>query len=53
MGTQNGHNVPFLKSVSLKKRKRKALKRVKQIDKIFIKVIVKNSCHLVSKYLKW
>ena len=29
MGTQNGHNVPFLESASLKKRKRKAIKRTK------------------------
>ena len=35
MGTQNGHNVPFLEAVSLKKRKRKATKRIKQIDEIF------------------
>ena len=34
MGTQNGHNVPFLESASLKKRKRKAMKRIKQIYKI-------------------
>ena len=33
MGTQNGHNVPFLKSASLGKRKRKATKRIKQIGK--------------------
>ena len=30
MGTQNGHNVPFLKSASLRKRKRKAMKRIKK-----------------------
>ena len=41
MGTQNEHNVPFLESVSLKKRKRKAMKRIKQIDKNLKKVIVK------------
>ena len=34
MGTQNGHIVFFLESESLKKRKRKAPKRIKQIDKI-------------------
>ena len=34
MGTQNGHNVLFLKSASLKERKRKAMKRIKQIYKI-------------------
>ena len=33
-GTQNGHNVPFLESVSFKKRKRKAMKRIKQKYKI-------------------
>ena len=37
MGTQSGHNVPFIKSVSLKKKKRKAMERIKQIDKIFKK----------------
>ena len=37
MGTQNRHNVPFLKSASLKKRKRKAMNRIKQIAKIFKK----------------
>ena len=30
MGTHNGHNVPFLESVSLKKRKRKAVKSVSE-----------------------
>ena len=51
MGTQNGHNVPFLEFASLKKRKRKALKRIKQIDKIFKKGNrkKKKSCHLVPK----
>ena len=34
LGTQNGHNVPFLESASLKIRKRKAMKRIKQIYKI-------------------
>ena len=36
MGIQNKHNVPFLKSASFKKRK-KAMKRIKQIYKIFKK----------------
>ena len=35
MGTQNGHIVPFLDSVSLKKRKRKAMTRIKQIAIMF------------------
>ena len=34
MGTQNGHNVSFLESASLRKRKRKAMKRIKQIYEI-------------------
>ena len=34
MGTQNGHNVSFLKSASLRTRKRKAMKRIKLIYKI-------------------
>ena len=29
MGTQNGHNVPFLESASHKKRKRKVMKSVR------------------------
>ena len=41
MGTQNGHNVPFLESASLKKRKRKAVKRIKQVYKISKRVIKK------------
>ena len=49
MGTQNGHNVPFFESVSLKKRKRKAMKKIKQIDKTFKKSNRKKSCHLVPK----
>ena len=50
MGTQNGHNVPFLKSASLKKRKKKAMKRIKQISKISKKGNrKKKSCHLVPK----
>ena len=48
MGTQNGHNVPFLWSASLKKWKRKALKRIKQVYKIS-KKCNKKSCHLVPK----
>ena len=35
MGTQNEHILPFFESVSLKKRKRKAMSRIKQIDKMF------------------
>ena len=34
MGIQNGHTVPFLEPISLKKRKRKAMSRIKQIDKM-------------------
>ena len=49
MGTQNGHNVPFLLSASLKKRKRKAVKRIKQVCKISKKCNKKKSCHLVPK----
>ena len=49
MGTQNGHNVPFLESASLEKRKRKAMKRIKQFDKISKKGNKKKSCHLVPK----
>ena len=49
MGTQNGHNVTFLESASLKKRKRKAMKRIKQIYKISQKSNKKNACHLVPK----
>ena len=37
MGTENGHNVPFVESVSLKKRKKKEMKRIKQIAKTFKK----------------
>ena len=46
MGTQNGQNVPFLKSASLRKRKRKAMK-IKQIYKISKKGNKKKSSHLV------
>ena len=51
MGTHNGHSVPFLKSSSLKKRKRKVMKRIKQIQKISKKGNneKKKSCHLVPK----
>ena len=50
MGTQNGHNVPFLGSVFLKKRKRKAMIRIKQIDKILKKGDSKiDLWHLVPK----
>ena len=41
MGTQNGHNVPFLEFASLKKRKRKAMKRIKHIDKYLKRVTEK------------
>ena len=43
MGTQNGHNVPFLESASLKKRKRKVVKRITQIYKISKGVVKKNA----------
>ena len=33
MGTQNGHNMPFLESASLKKRKTNVMKRIKQFYK--------------------
>ena len=49
MGTQNGHSVPFLESASLKKWKRKAMKRIKQIHKISKNGNKKKSCHLVPK----
>ena len=56
MRTQNGHNVPFLESASLRKRKRKAMKRIKQFYKISKngrptgnKKKKKKSCHLVPK----
>ena len=43
--------MPLLESASLKKRKRKAIKRIKQIDKIFKKGNSKKRklCHLVPK----
>ena len=49
MGTQNGHNAPFLESASLRKRKRKEMERIKQIYKISKKGNKKISCHLVPK----
>ena len=49
MGTQNGHNVPFLESASLQKRKRNIMKRIKQFYKISKKANKKKSCHLVPK----
>ena len=49
MGIQNCHNVPFLESASLKKRKRNVMKRIKQFYKISKKGSKKKSCHLVPK----
>ena len=49
MGTQNGHNVPFLESASHKKRKRNVMKRIKQFYKISKKGNKKKSGHLVPK----
>ena len=49
MGTQNGHNVPFLESASLKKRKRDVMERIKQFYEISKKGNKENSCHLVPK----
>ena len=49
MGTQNGHNVPFLEFASFRKRKRKAMKRIKQFIKSIKRVIKQKSCHLVPK----
>ena len=52
MGTQNGHNVPFLESASFKKRKRNVMKRIKQFYKISKKGNKKKkSCHLVTKVM--
>ena len=48
MGTQNGHNVPFLESASLEKRKRSVMKRIKQFYEIS-KRVIKKSCYLVPK----
>ena len=42
METQNGHNVPFLDSASLKKRKRNVMKRIKQFYEISKKGNKKN-----------
>ena len=42
MRTQNGHNVPFLKSASFKKRKRNVMKPIKQFYKISKKGNKKN-----------
>ena len=39
MGTQNGHNVPFLESASLEKRKRSVIKQFYKISKELIKNI--------------
>ena len=47
MGTQNGHNVLFLESASLRKRKRKAMKRIKIYE--ISKKGEKKSCRLVPK----
>ena len=49
MGTQNGHNAPFLESASLKKKKSKAMRRLKQIHKTFKNGNKKKSCYLVPK----
>ena len=46
MGTQNGHNVPFLESASLEKRKRSVMKRIKQFYKESKKSNKKN--HAIS-----
>ena len=50
VGTQNGHNVPFLESASLEKR-RSVMKKIKQFYKISRKSNLKKkkSCHLVLK----
>ena len=49
MGTHNRHNVSFLESASFRKRKRKAMKRIKRIYKISKKANKEKSCHLVPK----
>ena len=49
MGTQNGHNVPFLESASLEKRKGSFMKRIKPFYKISKTSNKKKSCHLVPK----
>ena len=48
MGTQNGHNVPFLESASLRKGKERAVKRINQFYKISKKGN-KKLCHLAPK----
>ena len=52
MGTQNWHNVPFLESASLKKRKRKAMKRIKNKLIKYLKRVIKIICHLVPKVVR-
>ena len=47
MGTQNGHNVPFLESASLEKRKRSVVKQFYKISKKCNEK--KKSCHLAPK----
>ena len=47
MGTQNGHNVPFLESASLKKWKRNVMKRIKQFYK-FLKRDVQMEGNLLA-----
>ena len=49
MGTQNGHNVPFLESASLEKRKKSVMQRIKQFYKISKNSNKKKSWHLVPK----
>ena len=49
MGTQNGHNVPFLESASLKKTERNVMIRIKQFYKISKMGNKNKSCHLVPK----
>ena len=48
MGTQKGHNEPLLESASLRKRKRKTMKRLNKFFK-YLKRVIKKSCHLVPK----
>ena len=56
MGTQDEHKVPFLESVSLQKRKRNAMKRIKQIVKIFKKgdsvTNIQNKCIYKNNHIK-
>ena len=49
IGTQKGHNVPFLEAASPKKRKIKAMKRTKEIYKIYKMGNKKISRHLFPK----